>query len=357
MYFSKTLKEKIHSISSQLPKRNLGGIEFGSPLIMAPLAGITNAPFRLLMQDLLAGGSVSELISCHGINFKNDKTLQMMFVDPREKATGIQLFGEDVAALCEAAKVAEGMGAKFIDLNMGCPVRKVVTKGAGSALMQNCTILPNLFSSIKKSVKIPFTIKIRLGWDHTNQNAGEVIHIATNEGVSWVAIHGRTRAQGYTGKANWEMIEELAQSAKIPIIGNGDLFHPEIIKYRLTHSKCAAFMLGRGPLRDPFLFVKSFATSDLQFYPSDYYEVAYAFSKYLNEIIKRDRVREIELKKLIVWMAAGFPHAAHFRGEVFKQEGEVALLKLCENYFLKTLFPDTVKKINYDDGFMSGGHG
>ncbi len=159
--FSPELTQKINTLKSHQVPCRLGQVEFASPLLMAPMAAITNIPWRLLVQDLGAGGCVSELISCHGITYQNEKTLQMLKIDPREKFTGIQLFGEEVEALTAAAQIAEEFGAKFIDLNMGCPVRKVVGKGAGAALMQTPEKLPTLFKSIRQKIKIPLSIKIR----------------------------------------------------------------------------------------------------------------------------------------------------------------------------------------------------
>ena len=154
------------------------------------MSAICNAPYRLLMEDLGAGGTVSELISCHGINYGNERTRHMLKLDPREKNVGIQLFGEDKDAMAKAAKVAEEFNPKFIDINMGCPVRKVVTKGGGSALLRDTKKLGAFFGEIKKAIKIPLTIKIRTGWDQDSINAPEVIHIAKEEGVEFVAIHG-----------------------------------------------------------------------------------------------------------------------------------------------------------------------
>ena len=164
------------------------------------------------MEDLGAGGTVSELISCHGINYENRRTLEMLKIDEREKNVGIQLFGEDGVAMAKAAKVALRSKPKFIDINMGCPVRKVVTKGGGSALLKNIEDLAPFFSEVKKAIDVPLTIKIRTGWDADDINADKIEKIALNEGVEWVDIHGRTRAQQYTGLAKWDYIEDFAKA-------------------------------------------------------------------------------------------------------------------------------------------------
>jgi nifR3 family TIM-barrel protein len=200
------------------------------------------------MEDLGAGGTVSELISCHGINYGNHRTLEMLKIHPLERNVGIQLFGEDGESMAKAAEVAESYGPKFIDINMGCPVNKVVTKGGGSALLKEVQNLAPMFEKIRSRLKIPLSIKIRTGWDSTSLNADEVLNIAHNSGIEWVAIHGRTRTQQYTGLANWNYIEGLTEKKKLPLIGNGDLHHPYGVSERLQNTSCEALMIARGAL-------------------------------------------------------------------------------------------------------------
>ena len=242
--FSESLQSKIDHLKARRTPVQLGSVKFDSPLLLAPMSAICNAPYRLLMEDLGAGGTVSELISCHGINYGNDRTRHMLKIDPLEKNIGLQLFGEDPVAMGNAAKVAEEFSPKFIDINMGCPVRKVVTKGGGSALLKEPKKLGEMFSQVKKSINVPLTIKIRTGWDSDSINAPEVIRIAKEEGVEFVAIHGRTRVQQYTGQANWELLEHIAEISPLPIIGNGDLHTAEATLERLKNTRCQALMLG-----------------------------------------------------------------------------------------------------------------
>ena len=163
--FSKTLQDKIVRAKARMTPTKLGNVEFASPLLLAPMSAICNAPFRRLMEDLGAGGTVSELISCHGINHGNLRTRNMLKLDPHEKNVGLQLFGEDPKAMALAAKVDNDHNPKFIDINMGCPVKKVVSKGGGSALLKDTSALGNFFATIKKELTIPLTIKIRTGWE------------------------------------------------------------------------------------------------------------------------------------------------------------------------------------------------
>ncbi len=334
--FSDHLQKKIELLRERQKPIRIANVDFASPLLMAPMASITTPAWRLLMEDLGAGGTVSELISCHGINYQNEKTINMLKVDPREKHVGIQLFGEEAEALTKAAEFAEKYGAKFIDLNMGCPVRKVVGKGAGAALMQDPGKLPALFKSIKKAISIPMTIKIRTGWDDSNLNAREIIHIAKEEGIEFVALHGRTRAQQYSGKANWEMIEAIAKDAPLPIIGNGDLHTPHVLRERMKITHCQGLMLGRGPLKDPFLFLEAFndGPEKILFTASDHLEVIERLYHYTREHEEREKTVAVQMKKHIVWFAAGYTGAATFRGKIFSTPQVEECLKMTREYFL-----------------------
>jgi nifR3 family TIM-barrel protein len=358
--FSPQLITKIETFQSFAKPMSLGKVAFSSRLILAPMAGICNLPYRLLMEDLGAGGTVSELISCHGINYGNQKTLEMLKIDPLEKNVGIQLFGEDADSMSRAAEVAESYGPKFLDINMGCPVNKVVTNGGGSALMREVKNLAPLFEKMRGKMKIPLSIKIRTGWDHDSLNAGEILKIAHESGIEWVAIHGRTRTQQYTGQANWDFIEALNESKSLPLIGNGDLHHPYGVSERLQKTQCDALMLARGALRNPFIFLESldpaYASQKRSvFNGNDYWEVIQRLHAYITETFPEERTSLVQLRKLIVWFAAGFPHAAAFRSQIFTCPLLVDTMKLTEDYFLS--LGESQKFINYDEVFMSSGHG
>lgn len=305
----------------------LGNITFSSPLILAPMASITSSPFRILMEELGAGGTVSELISCHGINYQNQHTLDMLKVDPREKNVGIQLFGEDIKAMSEAAQIAQEYGAKFIDLNMGCPVRKVVSKGGGSALLKDPPKVASLIAAIKKSIDIPLTIKIRKGWDDSSLNAHEIVNIAYNEGCEFVALHGRTRAQAYSGEADWDFIEDVASKAALPIVGNGDI-SSDNLEERLKNTNCKALMIGRAAMRDPFIFSdKKDATKQ------DYYKVILRLLDLLTEKIDRERALLVQMRKHIQWLSSGFPGASAFRRQLFDIETIDQLMNITQKMF------------------------
>ncbi len=358
--FSLELAQKLEKFGQFAQPIELGSVRFGSKLLLAPMAGICNIPYRLLMEDLGAGGTVSELISCHGINYGNVRTLEMLKIHPLERNVGIQLFGEDPESMARAAQTAEEYGPKFLDINMGCPVTKVVSKGGGSALLREIQNLAPMFEKIRSKIKVPLSIKIRTGWDADSLNAEKVLKIAADSGIEWVAIHGRTRTQQYTGFANWNYIESLNDHKAIPLIGNGDLHHPFGVSERLQKTQCDALMIARGALRNPFIFLESldqtYASQKRSvFSGKDYWEVVERLHYYCQETFTEERTVLVQLRKLVVWFAAGFPHAAAFRSQIFGCQVLEDCMKIAEDYFLS--LGSSQKFINYDEVFMSSGHG
>ena len=355
--FSPELQSKIDSCLAHQKKLSIGDIDLSSNLILAPMAGICTPPFRLLMEDLGAGATVSELISCHGINYGNKKTLEMLKIDDREENVGIQLFGEDAESMAQAAKVALKSNPKFIDINMGCPVRKVVTKGGGSALLRDPEKLAPFFNAVKKSIPIPLTIKIRTGWDSDSLNADIIANIAKNEGVEWVAVHGRTRTQQYTGLADWDYIESLASDVSIPIIGNGDLHRTYQVVGKAKRTNCKALMIARGSLRNPFIFLESLLPDleQLNFLGEDYWEIIERLYNYVCETYENERARVVQMRKLVVWFAAGFPGAAKFRSNMFSCQDLDGSLKHAQEFYLG--LKSSPKHIDYSENFMTSGHG
>ena len=353
--FSPSLQTKIDELKGKLDPVKIGAIEFSSPLLLAPMAGICTPPFRLLMQDLGAGGTVSELISCHGINHGNKRTLDMLKIHPQEKRVGIQLFGEDPQSMADSIPVVMENEPNFIDINMGCPVRKVVTKGGGSALLKDPKALGELFSQMKKVMNVPLSIKIRMGWDAEGINADEICHVAHEEGIEWVAIHGRTRAQQYTGTANWEYIESLVDQSKLPLIGNGDLHQAHQVRERLEKTKCAGLMIARGALRSPFIFLESATDKASPFNGSDFFEVIKRLYDYCDEVYSEGRIKLVQMRKLIVWFAAGFPGAASFRNMMFSCNDLEGSMRLAEDFYLS--LGERKKHIDYGKAFMNSGHG
>ena len=229
-------------------------IDFSNPFVLAPMAGITDMPFRRLMKQMGAGCVISEFVSAQALIRGSKKRDRYLSYHEDERPVGIQLFGDDAESLAEAAKIVEATGVDFVDINLGCPVPKVVKKGGGSAWLTRTDELGQMLSTVKSAIKIPLTIKIRTGWDANDINAGEVSRIAKEEGIEWVAIHGRTRTQGYAGHADWQIIRDVSEMGHLPIIGNGDIVSGPLAAARLMESGNSGVMIGRGALKNPWIF-------------------------------------------------------------------------------------------------------
>ena len=211
-------------------------------------------------------------------------------------------------------------------------------------------------TAIQEVLDVPLSIKIRTGWDEDSINAKEVIKIATDLGIEWVAVHGRTRAQAYMGKANWDYLEELATESELPIIGNGDLHQPHLVRERMNKTECKALMIARGCLRNPFIFLEAYASEeDERFVGNDYYEVIERLHQYTEETYDNERIKLIQMRKLIVWFAAGFPGAAKFRSTMFTCPDLTDSMRFAQDYFLS--LGNASKHIDYNEVFMNSGHG
>ena len=225
------------------------------PLYLAPMAGVTDYVFRKLCKELGADVTVTEFVSAEGIVRRDDRTRHYTEFDDDQRPVGVQLFGGNPESLAEAArKVIDWKQPDFIDINFGCPVNKVVAKNGGSSLLKDCPLLGRIASSIAKAVPIPVTAKIRVGWDQQSINAPEVCHILEDSGIAAIAIHGRTRSQGYSGLADWDIIASCAESTRLPVIGNGDISSGADVARRRRETKVAGVMIGRAAMAYPWVF-------------------------------------------------------------------------------------------------------
>lgn len=315
---------------------NIGNIELSAPLALAPMAGITDLPFRLICRRLGCGMTVSEMVSAKGLLYKNVKTTEMLRIDDGERPTAIQLFGSVPAELAEAARMVEASGADMIDFNMGCPVPKIVNNGEGSALMKNPQLAHDILAAMVKAVKIPVTVKFRAGWDDANRNAVEIARSVEAAGVSAVAVHGRTRQQFYEGKADWSIIADVKQAVKVPVFGNGDIFTVADGLRMLEQTGCDGLMIGRGADGNPWLFTALAAAlrgEPLPQPPSLKERLAQA-AEHLEMLIayKNEVVAVKEMRRHISAYLKGMPHAAEFRGRFHKVDTQEQFSELLAEY-------------------------
>lgn len=337
-----------------------------NPFVLAPMAAITDSPFRSFMKEQGAGIVVSELISAAGIDYKSQKTLALAKYSENQRPVGIQLFGENPEQMANAAKFVEQSGADFVDVNFGCPVPKVVKKGAGSAMMKDLPAMYKLLTTMTSSVKIPVTIKIRTGWDYNSRNAKEAVKVAEDSGITWVAIHGRTRAQAYDGFADWNFIAEVKQTAKIPIIGNGDIINANSALEKLVNCKLDAVMIGRGALKNPYIFQDCYRLWSSTRQNDQNNEViansknppiSAAYKKLIEYLQQdyQDRILEIQAKKFAAWYSTGYPGAANLRKSIFQCKNFNEIYTVAMNFF-ENIDPSLQENHN-NEGFLMGGHG
>jgi tRNA-dihydrouridine synthase B len=232
----------------------IGSVQLDNPFILAPLAGYTDLPFRLLCREYGAGCCFSEMISCHGLTYQQEKTLQMLATHPTERPVAIQLFGAEPGFMGRAAALVSGYPIDIIDINMGCPVKKVIKKGAGSALMKNPGLAREIIRQVVANTDRPVTVKIRSGWTHDTINAPEFARMAEESGAAAVTVHARTWSDGFGGTVDWGIIARVKQAITIPVIGNGDLHSYNDGCRMMAETGCDGVMIGRAALGAPWVF-------------------------------------------------------------------------------------------------------
>ncbi|MGD8400986.1 MAG: tRNA dihydrouridine synthase DusB [Bacillota bacterium] len=234
----------------------IGPVVLENPVVLAPMAGITDAPFRRIVKRFGPGLLCGEMVSATALHYQSGKSRQLIAVNPAERPISIQIFGSEPAIMAEAARMAADRGADVIDINMGCPVPKVVKNGEGAALLNNLPLAARIIRAVVGSVAVPVTVKFRLGWDEEHLVAVALARIAAAEGAAAVAVHGRTRNQFYQGKADWEQIGLVKQQVTIPVIGNGDIDSPQAARALLAATGCDGVMVGQAALGRPWLFAQ-----------------------------------------------------------------------------------------------------
>jgi len=288
----------------------IGPVKLSSPLIAAPLAGYSDLAFRLFCRRHGAGLVFSEMISCHGLSYRQKATFDLTASMPEERPVAMQLFGADPDIMGEAAAILSELDIDIIDINMGCPVRKVVKRGAGAALMREPKLAARVIAAVIQNSSRPVTVKIRSGWNHREKNAVEIARIAESEGCAAVTVHGRTASDGFGGKVNFDDIAKVRESIKIPVIANGDIRTPEDIKTMRRKTGCEMLMIGRAALGNPWIFSQKPRPEN----PA----TVMAAAVELLELMESCRPTGLgRAKNIISRFARGFPGAAGLRQKIF----------------------------------------
>lgn len=314
----------------------IGNVTVEGNLFLGPMAGVTDLPFRILCKEQGADFIYTEMVSAKGILYKNKNTEVLLEVEERERPVALQLFGADPKIMSEMAKQIEQRNFDVIDINMGCPVPKVVNNGEGSALMKNPKLVGEIVYAMTKILEKPVTVKIRKGFGAEDANAVEIAKIVEDNGGAAVAVHGRTREQYYSGKADWEIIRKVKESVSIPVIGNGDIFTPEDAKRMLEETGCDGVMLARGVRGNPWLFrqTKTYLQTGKILPKPSIEEVIETIMRHAQMQIdfKGDYIGMREMRKHVAWYTTGYPQSAKLRGKINEIENISDLQYLLESY-------------------------
>lgn len=317
----------------------IGNVTLENNLILAPMAGVSDLPFRLLCREQGAGLVCMEMVSAKAILYKNRNTEELLTIDPKEHPVSLQLFGSDPDIISEIAKQIEERPFDILDLNMGCPVPKVVNNGDGSALMKNPRLAGEIIEKTARAIKKPLTVKIRKGFDDAHVNAVELAHIAQESGAAAVAVHGRTREQYYAGHADWDIIRQVKEAVSIPVIGNGDIRTPEDVAAMEEQTGCDGYMIARGAEGNPWIFrqILHYFETGKHLARPDFSEVTEMLLRHAKMQIdcKGDYTGIREIRKHAAWYTAGYRNSSKLRGrinEVENYEQLEALFREVESY-------------------------
>jgi tRNA-dihydrouridine synthase B len=295
----------------------IGTVRLENPVVSAPMAGVTDAPFRKIIKRFGPGLLCAEMVSATALHFKSRKTRDLTGVDPAEKPLSIQIFGSKPEVMAEAARFVAAQGADIIDINMGCPVLKVVKNGEGAVLMNDLPLAERIIRAVVGSVTLPVTVKFRLGWDEEHIVAPELARVAENCGAAAVAVHGRTRNQFYHGKADWDQIKRVKDAVRIPVIGNGDIDSPESARAIMEQTGCDGVMIGQAAFGNPWIFRQvAVYLEEGRLIPGPSLEERFQIIRehlHLQVAYSGENRAIKEMRKHLAWYFKGLPDSARFR--------------------------------------------
>ena len=336
MYSRASGTESFEDINIIPPMFKIRDVIVDPPLVLAPIAGHTDSLFRQVIKSLGGCGLVvSELVSTEALTRRHEKTRRIALFAASERPVSIQIFGSDSERMAESAAMVEEMGADIVDINLGCPVKKVVRQGGGSSLLRDLPLMEKIFKAVRKAIRIPLTVKIRSGWDRNSINAVEVTKLAQDNGIEALAIHGRTRCDLFSGSADWNVIARVKEQASIPIIGNGDVFLPSDAGRMFRETGVDGVMIGRGVLSNPWLIRQCWDHLRGK-------EVAQVSLKeradFMTEFLRRvgtqspPAVALGRMKKIGGYLSKGFPGGSRLRARMHAARTTPEFFEVIENY-------------------------
>lgn len=317
----------------------IGNVEIAGPIVLAPMAGISNSAYRKIIKEMGADLIYAEMVSDKALLYNNQKTYDLLKMEDQERPIAQQIFGSDVKSFVEAARIVEKqMHPDIIDINMGCPVPKVALRAqAGSALLKDPKKIYDIVNAVVKSVHVPVTVKIRSGWDEAHINAVEVAKVCEKAGASAIAVHARTRAQGYSGAADWSIIKNVVNAVSIPVIGNGDVTTPELAKKMLDDTGCAAVMIGRGVLGNPWLI------KEIKEYLENGKVITCPSNRDKLDMIKRhykllcedkpEKLALLEIRSHAIWYLKGMPNSAEIKNKICSSKTSREIFDILDDYY------------------------